>query len=315
MFEAVLQLSEPWWRRHAYSLESSQFVQGLLRGLLALTAFDHLYLWAFEVEPEIYFDPKLSQAERMILDIICFPLVQVLVGLLALVAIYILGIPSSYRRLLVGWALAAFVWICHAYVYSVGRSRLAPMLFLGVLFVLLFAYWQVTVAIVRIGPLHGPRMRPLNKAQRLRLLAYFVLGLIAFSWWVWEFRRPDNISEAAPFIGQRMINGRGAWAVESFRQDGQSKPYPAKRIFFHRNGYCHTSEPSKSSFGTFQTQGGKLIIHCLPLGPDQLQYAFDADKLHLNAPGFSLTLRQDMWGPGYYNDFVPSFFQKRAATN
>lgn len=189
------------------------------------------------------------------------------------------------------------------------------MLFLGVLFVLLFAYWRVTVAIVRIGPLHGPRMRPLGPAQRLRLLAYLILGLIAFSWWVWEFRRPDNLSEAAPFIGQRMINRRGAWAVESFRQDSQAKPYPAKRIFFHRNGRCQTSEPSRSSFGTFQMQGGKLIIHCLPLGPDQLQYAFDADKLQLNAPGFSLTLRQDNWGPGYYNDLVPFFFQKRVGTN
>lgn len=305
MFAATQQLSDPWWRRLAAEPGSSHFVQSLLSSLLVLSGFDHLYLWAFEVDPEIYFDPSLSHAHRFILELLAFPALQALLGLLALLAVYILNTPSSYRRLLVAWALASLLWTCHALVYSVERFRIAPMFFLALLFILLFTYWQMTMDTIRIGPLYGPQMRPMSRARRFRLLSYAAIGAIALSWYTFELRRPSNLNEAAPFIGQRMINRRGAWMVERFTYDGQSKPYPAQRVFFHRNGYCRASKPDDYTYGEFKAEATSLSIDCLPLVPDKLSYAFEGDKLHLSAPGFALTLRQDNWGPGYYDDIFP----------
>ncbi len=139
--------------------------------------------------------------------------------------------------------------------------------------------------------------------------------MIALSWHGFEFLRPANLSEAAPYIGQRIIHRRGAWLVEQYSQDGQQKPYPVKRVFYQRNGSCQGGEASSATYGRYTLQAEGLQIDCLPQGPIQLAYAFDADKPHLNAPGFSLTLRQDNWGLGYYDDLVPSFLQKRAGTN
>lgn len=307
MFEGALHLHEPWWRRIISHPESPGAFQAFITGTLILSAFDYIYLWAFEVNPEIYFEPNLSAFQNFVLAIVAFPLVQALLGWLSLAAIYTLRTSSSYFQLLAAWGFAALSFASYALVASVQRIRLASTFSMALLFVMLFILWRFSMKKMRIGPIHGPRRRPITSANRLRLLGYCVLGLVALSWYAFEFRQPDNLSEAAPFIGERMINRRGAWFVEQFTENGEPKPYPAQRVFFRRNGSCLAGDVSSGTYGDYKPQSKGLKIDCLPLGPTQLDYRFEADKLYLSAPGFSLTLRQDNWGPGYYNDIFAIF--------
>lgn len=291
----------PWWREPFPVPDSLRGIHIVYCVECIRVAGPYLRLWRFELEPEFYFDPSLSSFQHAILGLLLHPALQFGLGILALAAMVIFMFSASYKRLLLAWAIGGFAWIVnYAYQAVLYKSWLllglivaAPLAF--------FPYWHRSVKLLRKVGYEAPIDANWRRHPAFVYALFTPIVWLSFS----DFLEPRSLPSSAPFIGQRMINGRGAWLVEDFEFQGAKRPFPAKRIFFHRDGYCKLEKPSRSGFGSFHARKDTAFVGCFGMASHEFDYRLQGDKLHLNAPGFSLTLRQDNWGPGYYDDIFP----------
>jgi hypothetical protein len=292
----------PWWRKPFPVPASIRSFHIYICILLLQSIAQYLRLWRFEAEPELYFSASLTSFQRLMLLVMAHPALQLGLGIGALAAALIFIYSANYFRLLLAWGLATCFWtLDHVYLYAWRGGEVAFFVFVALPF-LAFLYWQRSVSRLRskAGQLAPPE--PGADKNPYYLIAVFGISLcVSMS----PYFEPHHLSNSEPFIGQRMINRRGAWLVEDFEFQGAKRPFPAKRIFFHRDGRCELEKPSRRTFGSFLARKDTAYIGCLGMGPTEFAYTLQADKLHLSAPAFSLTLRQDNWGPGYYDDIFP----------
>ncbi len=306
MFESARDLQQSWWERLAEEPALLFLLRIWISNSLLQTSGAYLSLWRFEVRPEIYFESSASDLARWTLWLIQAPGIQIGLGVAGIVAAILFIASLNFRSQLAAWAIAITLWLAGLLVDYLRWSKafqaavVIPFIAFG------FVFWWRATREQRLGPFHGPFPRFASKLSKPAGFAILVLGFgcVAVALDYWGKDSEDYPPENAPFIGQRMINRRGAWLVEEF-SNGQTKlPYPAAHVFFHRRGSCASDSPEKS-FGDYKPRGERLKIDCLPLGPKEVRYRFENGRLHLEAPNFSLTLRPDNWGPGYYDDLLP----------
>ncbi len=261
----------------------------------------YLRLWRFELEPEFYFDLSVGTFQHAMLSLLLHPALQFGLGILALAAMAIFLFSANYKRLLLAWAFGSFAWVFnYAYHAVLYKSWLFLVLVIAAPLAI-FPSWHRSVKLLRKVGYEAPIDSDWRRHPAFVYALFGAMVWMCFS----DFQEPRSLPSSAPFIGQRMINRRGAWLVEDFESQGAKQPFPAKRIFFHRDGNCELEKPARRGFGSFYARKDTAFVGCFGMAPHEFEYRLQGDKLHLNAPGFSLTLRQDNWGPGYYDAIFP----------
>jgi hypothetical protein len=139
------------------------------------------------------------------------------------------------------------------------------------------------------------------------------IGLMAYVF-VYKPRKVTAQTDLSALYGQRMVNRRGAWRVESYSVNGRSQPGLINSISFLTSNRCESRSDTQTQSGSYFSYTQTIHMSCLPksISPSgsDFQPLWQGPHLILQTKDLQLTLTRDHWGPGYYTDLLPAFLTK-----
>jgi hypothetical protein len=127
------------------------------------------------------------------------------------------------------------------------ETRVISAALLALNLVVLFAEWSAIRNAVRAllaGAGDRTRWRKVEDSAGALLLIATAAGSV----WLLHSAYLSRTAPLADFIGDRQINGSGAWLVESVVVGDEDVPTPATRIFFDFEGHCLVARAGDAEF-------------------------------------------------------------------